>query len=563
MTRFLILYLLLFFSSIRCLSQDNSDEILRELVSRHGQAEVIVESPDPGKVSFMLRNYSVSSINNDLLVLRISPISVESFIQQHYEYRISELHVAKGFRIATNLTGLRQWDSYPTYQQYLQLMTGFAEQFPGLCVLDTIGTSIYGKLVLAIKLSSNAASDENEPEVFYSSSMHGDEPGGFILMLRLIDYLLTNYNVNPEIRNLMDNLEIWINPLANPDGMYKTGNMSGPGISSRFNANGYDLNRNFPDPLRPYNAKNIRQKETTDMMKFLAEHRFVLSANFHSGEEVVNYPWDRWPRLHSDDEWFREISRAYADTVHRYGNAGYMNGFENGIVRGHEWYEVFGGRQDYVTWELQGREVTIEVDDDYITPAAMLPVLWEYNYRSLTGYLENALYGIHGKILNAISSEPVAARIFVINHDRDSSHVYSDTLSGRFARMLAPGSYDLKINAFGYRDTIIQNVTVTALTRTALDIRLIPLIDDAGYPVMYPNPASTIIKTYFPTAFTGTVNYKIYNTSGRLLIDSEIKAEMNTPAGINVSRLAPGVYYVLFYHHLSGRSLSSRFIVVR
>ena len=66
--------------------------------------------------------------------------------------------------------------------------------YPSLCRLDTIGTSINGKLVLALKISDNPAEDETEPEVFYSSTMHGDETGGYVLMLRLADYLLKNYN---------------------------------------------------------------------------------------------------------------------------------------------------------------------------------------------------------------------------------------------------------------------------------------------------------------------------------------------------------------------------------
>ncbi len=95
----------------------------------------------------------------------------------------------------------------------------------------------------------------------------------------------------------MDNLEIWINPLANPDGTYGLGNtISSP---TRYNANGYDLNRNFPDPITP---NTVKQKETLDMIRFMRKHKFVLSANFHSGSEVVNYPWDRWLSiLHADD----------------------------------------------------------------------------------------------------------------------------------------------------------------------------------------------------------------------------------------------------------------------
>ena len=216
------------------------------------------------------------------------------------------------------------------------------------------------------------------------------------------------------MKNLVDNLEIWINPLANPDGTYSTGNT----ISSpvRYNANGFDLNRNFPDPVTPDTEK---QKETLDMIKFMRKHRFVLSANFHSGAEVVNYPWDRWlSKFHADDSWFNSISRAYADTVHIYSGPAYMNFLDNGVTRGAVWYIVYGGRQDFVTGELHGREVTIELDDQYVTPAAQLPLLWENNWRSLLGYLENALYGIHGVVRNINSHVPVPAKVFINGHDK-------------------------------------------------------------------------------------------------------------------------------------------------
>ncbi len=127
-----------------------------------------------------------------------------------------------------------------------------------------------------LKISDNPEADETEPETFYTSTMHGDETGGFILMLRLADLLLKNYNGDSRIKELVDNLEIWINPLANPDGTYTNGNViSNP---TRFNSNGIDLNRNFPDPLAP---EIVSEKETLDMIKFMRSRRFVISANFH------------------------------------------------------------------------------------------------------------------------------------------------------------------------------------------------------------------------------------------------------------------------------------------
>ena len=301
------------------------------------------------------------------------------------------------------------WQSYPKYSQYDSIMRKLATDFPELCLLDTIGSSVNGKQVLVLKISDNVAlSEPEEPEVFYSSTIHGDELLGFVLMLRLSDYLLRNYDTNPGIKSLVDNLQIFINPLANPDGTYRTGNEIINPI--RFNANGRDLNRNFPDPLQP---GVVQQKENVDMIAFMRSHRFVLSANFHSGAEVVNYPWDRWlTRIHADDSWFVELCRAYADTVHIYSRDNYLDGFDNGIVRGAVWYEILGGRQDFVTWELHGREVTIELDNIKLTPADSLENMWNYNYRSLLNYLSYAQFGISGRVTNSETGNPVRATIY-------------------------------------------------------------------------------------------------------------------------------------------------------
>ncbi len=165
---------------------------------------------------------------------------------------------------------------------------------------------------------------------------------------------------------------------------------------------------------------------------------------------MVNYPWDRWERRHPDEDWFYNISRKYADTVHVHSVSGYMTFMENGVTNGWDWYYIYGGRQDYMTWELQGREVTIELDDTKQTPAANLNLLWEYNWRSLLGYLENALYGIHGTVTDFNTDEAVPAKIFIEGHDSDNSHVFSDTLTGGFTRLIAPGSWTLKFTADGY-----------------------------------------------------------------------------------------------------------------
>jgi hypothetical protein len=561
--RFLILLFVLTAFAPRCFSQNiSNDDRLREIIKHDGQVEVTIPYSDKRTIDLLTRNVSILSVKDKIIHISLSPLTAEWFLNQKYVYLISEKRESKGVITAADLNQAMEWDTYPTYSQYDSIMQSFATLYPALCRLDTIGTSVNGKLVLVLKISDNVSIDKGKPEVFYSSTMHGDETGGFILMLRLADYLLKNYNLNDRVKNLVDNLEIWINPLANPDGTYRTGNTISS-TSSRYNANGEDLNRNFPDPVTP---NTVKQKETIDMMKFLRKHRFVISANFHAGSEVVNYPWDRFDSnkwniiYHADDSWFNSISRAYADTVHVYSGSAYMNQLDNGVTRGAAWYVIYGSRQDFITWELQGREVTIELDDQYITPAAQLSLLWQNNWRSLLGYIENALYGIHGLVLNANTSAPVPAKVFITGHDQDNSHVYSDTLTGSFVRLIAPGSWNLTFTAKGYRDTTISNIVVLSGQKTAIRVKMVPIVNAAV--VLYPNPASSELKAMLPDLIIGPVNIRIYNMSGMLLSDLNTVSEKGIPLLIDIRRLPGGVYSVVFTNKLTGASDRGRFVVI-
>ena len=564
--RFLILFFISALSALSCFSQTiNSDNRLREIISRNGQAEVTIAINDVTSFEILTINTSILSVKDKIVHVSLSPITVEWFISQRYQYGIVERSAIRGIVSSTGIEQAMQWDSYPSYAQYDSIMRNFAFLYPSLCRLDTIGTSIYGKLVLALKISNTPGSDKDSPRVFYTSTMHGDETGGFIMMLHLADYLLKNYNTSNRVKNLVDNLEIWINPLANPDGTYGTGNLiTNP---TRFNADGYDLNRNFPDPFTP---NTIKQKETLDVIKFMRKHKFSLSANFHAGTEVVNYPWDRWlTKLHADDSWFNGVSRAYADTVHKFSSPAYMNFLDNGVTRGALWYLVYGGRQDFMTWELHGREVTIELDDQYITPPAQLTLLWQNNWHSLIGYLENALFGIHGKVRNATSLGPVAAKVFIQGHDTDSSQVYSDTLSGSFVRYLSPGLWNLTFTAVGYQALQINNVVVTSGQRTDLIADMIPASNKvenpkASFPVLlFPNPARNEIQTLLPDTMNGTVNIRIISSSGILVSDYNTYDVQGTPVRIDIKSLSAGIYSLIILNTNARISCHGRFVVVK
>jgi hypothetical protein len=559
--------ILILFVSLTLRSQETGKDIrLRNLVKEYSQADVSIPYPGPREMDLLTRNVSITSVRNKTVFISISTLSIDWFIRAKFDYTILEKAVSKGIISSGSVTEAMDWQSYPTYPQYLSMMQGFASTYPSLCHLDTIGTSINGRYVLALKISDNAAIKEDEPEVFYSSSMHGDELGGFVLMLRLADYLLSNYNLNSRVKTLVDNLEIWINPLANPDGAYTSGNTITSPV--RYNANGYDLNRNFPDPLNPYNTSNIEQKETIDMVSFMRKHHFVISANFHSGTEVVNYPWDKWPRLHADNTWFFGISRAYVDTVHKYSVPVYMDYLNNGVTNGYAWYSVYGGRQDFITWTLQGREVTIELDNITPTPAAQLELLWQNNWHSLLVYFENALYGIHGVVKDSNTEGPLHTRVFISGHDIDSSQVYSDSLTGRFIRLIAPGTWNLTFSAPGYRDTTIFNVTVAAGQRTDLTVLMKSIatgvIDTTNpkAPLLYPDPASSYLMARLPDKLNGLINIKIFSQAGIKVADYNMNFIFGYPLKMDIDNLSAGGYIIIFTNISSGVTSRGRFIKI-
>ena len=384
-------------------------------------------------------------------------------------------------RMARTATALAEWDAYPGYEAYVAMMYQFQADHPGLCQIVDAGTTVQGRSILFARISDNVSIEEDEPEVMHTSSMHGDETTGYILCLRLIDSLLTAYGSNTNITRLVDSLEIWINPLANPDGTYYSGNSSVYG-ARRYNTNGVDLNRNFPDPAEGDHPDGRSwQPEAVVMMNLAQAHNFTISVNFHGGAEVINYPWDTWSRAHADEEWYIDICRAWALSAQAASPGPYLESwqFPEGITNGYAWYRVMGGRQDYMIYWHGCREITAEISNRKLLPADSLPHLWSYNRQGMLGYLENALYGIRGIVTDASTGQPVAATIRLLGYDVDNSQVYTDPDVGDYHRMLAAGAYTIEYSSLGYRPDTVYSIEVLEHYSTTVNMALEPL---AGTP---------------------------------------------------------------------------------
>ena len=336
------------------------------------------------------------------------------------------------------------WNRYPTYSTYTAMMDTFRTRYPQLCEIDTIlsNTPNHHKILCA-HISNNLNNNGGKPSVFYISTIHGDEVVGDYMMLRLIDYLLTNYNTNTYVTNLVNNVDIWICPLHNPDGTYYTSNnqINSQNVSIRSNYHGVDLNRSFPWAGQNPTKENEDEPEVQAMMQFMQAHDFTLAANLHGGAEVFNYPWDywtSWQHSHADADWWNYVGRQYADTCQHYHST-YMTEEGNGVTEGGDWYVITGSMQDYHNWYLGTRHVTIEVCDSKVLSTNYLPNYWGYAYHSFLNFIGEANHGIHGTVTDSLTGEPLEALVYIANHDLDHSYVETSLPHGDYHRPIKGG----------------------------------------------------------------------------------------------------------------------------
>jgi hypothetical protein len=365
--------------------------------------------------------------------------------------------------------GLGVYHSYAAVSTHLH---DWAAAYPAITSLVSLGQSVQGRAIWAMLITDNPHVEEAEPEFKYVSTLHGDEPVGTELLLYLIDRLLTGYGVDARITDLVNETAIWIVPLANPDGLE---------LGQRFNVNGFDLNRNFPqfggDFLgtffdEPLNVSG-RQAETRRLMEWTAANRFVLSGNLHTGAVVVNYPYDHTPGVPSgtpaptpDEMLMVALALTYSTP-----NTPMFNSivFDDGITNGSDWFAITGGYQDWCYRYLGNIDMTLELAIPKTPNQSLLPTYWSDNEESLLAFMEAVHIGVRGIVLDEATNAPISAKVTVMGNPQP---VFTDPDVGDYYRLLLPGTYDLYFEADGYFAQMVENVVVSSGAATHVDMAM-------------------------------------------------------------------------------------------
>ncbi|MBO7572712.1 MAG: T9SS type A sorting domain-containing protein [Bacteroidales bacterium] len=483
-------------------------------------------------------------------------------VREYYERKSDLL-------MAGSLSDMFNWNRYPTYGIYCEMMQYFAETYPEICKLDTIGTTLSGYKLLSVKISDNVNDDETEPEFFLGGQMHGDELIGGMVCLRLIDKLLRDYGTDSEVTNLVNNMEIFINPLSNPEGTY-IGGADNVDYSMRYTRNGdgfdhiIDMNRNFPDAIAgEHPDEKDYAFETEAFMRYADEHKFVLSANLHSGAEVVNYPFDTDPALPADDAWWRFVATEYVELAREVcHDQSYMTSdYQNGYINGYAWYTITGSRQDYMNYFKRCREVTLELSIDKKLSNDLLPSYTSRNIPPMLAYMKRATFGLRGFVTDSVTGEPLKAMVFIDGHDYFNSQVYSFLPTGEYYRFLKAGHYNVSFYADGYiHKTFSVDITDNAVE--SLDVQLVEGYDPEFVEAsgingvsVFPNPVSD--RLYIAGGEMRFAALEIYDMTGRLVM-----SEDNPMMSVDVSSLEAGQYVVRLSTE-DGKIIKSKFLKVQ
>ncbi|MBN1884446.1 MAG: immune inhibitor A [Candidatus Krumholzibacteriota bacterium] len=266
---------------------------------------------------------------------------------------------------------------YHTVAETEAALDSLAAAYPALTRIDTLGWSVEGRPIRAIKISDDAAIDEDEPEVLLMGCHHARELMSVEVPLLLAGHLLGRYGESPAIAGLVDGREIWIVPIVNPDGhVYVEQNHAGDWWTwwrknRRDNGDGtfgIDLNRNYSyrwgyDDIGSSGSTGsslyrgpapFSEPETRAVRDFCAGREFSVALSYHSYGELIIYPWG-YDAVYTDDH---DLFSILADTLRR------GNGYAPGCTAEDILYPTNGDTDDWAYGETaeKGRFFSFTVE---------------------------------------------------------------------------------------------------------------------------------------------------------------------------------------------------------
>lgn len=298
-------------------------------------------------------------------------------------------------------------DGYTTVAGVQRRMRRLADLHPASCQIRPIGRSVEGRLIEAWRLSG--PSRDARPVMLLLAGVHARELAPVEVALALGEHLAEGYGRNSHITRLLDRREVWIVPLANPDGRLR---VEAGDPYWRKNARvlpdgqvGVDLNRNHDvhwhlgnprttdeDYRGPEAASEPEVRALRDLVRHL---RPRLVVDMHAFAGMVLWPPGVDRSFTPEESLFSRLARPVANRL------AYRAGTLARVL-----YRVTG---DVGSWSLADRGVlgvTVELDDrGFQPPFAQVRKDWEDWRWPLRWWFETAVDPLSAPL--ALPPEPL------------------------------------------------------------------------------------------------------------------------------------------------------------
>jgi hypothetical protein len=314
---------------------------------------------------------------------------------------------------------------YDVYKSYDEPVTGIKAQlrrihaaYPELTQLKTIGRSVQKRPILAMRIT-NEKSGQDKPQVLYLTTHHAREWVATQMGMRLINYLTEKYGASARVTDLLDSVEIWVVPVANPDGyqytftnerLWRKNLRDNDGDGQITLLDGVDLNRNFAthwgydnegsspswqDATYRGPAPNS-EPETQAVVDFIESKDFKYAISYHTAGNLILYP-EGWqvstPSL--DDPIF--VAQAGTDAIPAIWDSINDVGYNPGV--GADLYVTNGDFEDWAYTEARVPtyvvELTLGYGFEFPDDEALVQTVFEDNLEFALSLAESALDPAH------------------------------------------------------------------------------------------------------------------------------------------------------------------------
>jgi len=403
-------------------------------------------------------------------------------------------------------------DKYHTVAEGIAELQALVSAYPSICRLDSIGYSNHDSLpIFMFKISDNAAVEEDEPAIFFNGGVHADEVLSVEVVLNFCDDIVNRYAAgDTQAQRYVNSYEIFVIPFINPEGhtVVESGITDWRKNKSDNNhngildiADGVDNNRNYdfgwsidmapdaivPESLQYKGTAPFTESENRAMRDIGIRYKPLVLVDYHSPtygrSEVVYSNW-YWYSSDGGHGWAPDYS-----TMNNIGI-----GFAGSIINdaGDSYYEARNGlvnkgdAKTYFYANFGTAAFSCEISDTTIQDTSMVDSICQRNLAGMYYLLNRAGYArLTGVVTDSVTGLPLEAEVEVQQAtSEDINPRYTRQSTGRYDRLIDPGTYTLIYRKDGYATKTVSGVVVTNSGPTTRNVQLAPLNPPPAIPVL-------------------------------------------------------------------------------